>query len=51
MNKDKRRILRNTLLLSVATVGVFGAHYEYAAKFPKFDYLSGWALLLAFLFF
>ena len=50
MNKDKRRILRNTLLLCVATVGIFWAHYEYAAKFPKFDYLSGWALLLAIVF-
>lgn len=50
MNHDKRRILRNSLLLVVAASALVWAHIQFGASLPKFDFLSGWALLLAIVF-
>lgn len=50
MNQSKKRILRNSLLLLLATLTLVWAHYQFAPGLPKFDYLSGWVLLLAILF-
>lgn len=50
MNQDKRRILRNTFLLLLASAAAIWAHQRFAPQLPNFDYLSGWTLLLAIVF-
>lgn len=50
MNQGKRRILRNTIFLIIAAAGVFWAHDEFSPRLPRFDYISGWALLIAIVF-
>ncbi|MGZ8938212.1 MAG: hypothetical protein ACXW32_03265 [Limisphaerales bacterium] len=50
MNQDKRRILRNSILLLLATSALVWTHFQFSARLPKFDYLSGWILLLAIVF-
>jgi len=50
MNQDKRRILRNTFLLLLASSAAIWAHQRFAPRLPNFDYLSGWTLLLAIVF-
>ncbi|HEX7862743.1 MAG TPA: hypothetical protein VF773_20585 [Verrucomicrobiae bacterium] len=50
MSRDSKRILRNSILLLLATVAVVCMHLRFSATIRKFDYLSGWALLVAILF-
>ena len=50
MNFDKRRILRNTVFLLVASAAVIWVHYHFSPRLPKFDLFSGWALLFVILF-
>jgi len=50
MNHDKRRILRNTFLLLLASAAAIWVHQQFSSRTINFDYLSGWALLLAIVF-
>src|SRR5688500_18774372 len=50
MSRDKRRIIRNSIFLVLACVGLVWAYQKFAPKLPNFDYFSGIALLVAIIF-
>ena len=50
MNRDRTRIIRNSLLLLLALATVIWAYLKLSAGITRFDYLSGTVLLLAIVF-
>jgi hypothetical protein len=50
MNHDQRRILRNLFFLVLFSTAAVWGYHRFAPQLAKFDYLSGWTLLLAILF-
>src|SRR5688500_17407689 len=50
MSGDTKRIVRNSTFLLVAIAVVVWLHVRFSSAIQRFDYLSGWALLLAILF-